>query len=135
MGASSIPRRLPLILRRIRDTAAAVVAARPDALVIIDSPDFTHRVARKVRAAAPDDKDLCKRGEQAWAAAQGASAEIARKACATVESQQQVDGCLAAVGEVRRLNPADPEASRLAEAAAKQQAEHCASHSPVSVCA
>ena len=53
IGASAIPRKLPLILRRIRDTAAAVVAARPDALVIIDSPDFTHRVARKVRAAAP----------------------------------------------------------------------------------
>jgi lipid-A-disaccharide synthase len=30
-----------------------VVAARPDVLVIIDSPDFTHRVARRVRAAAP----------------------------------------------------------------------------------
>jgi lipid-A-disaccharide synthase len=29
------------------------VAARPDALVIIDSPDFTHRVARRVRRAAP----------------------------------------------------------------------------------
>ena len=28
----------------------AIVAARPDALVIIDSPDFTHRVARRVRA-------------------------------------------------------------------------------------
>jgi lipid-A-disaccharide synthase len=27
---------------------------RPDALVIIDSPEFTHRVARQVRAAAPD---------------------------------------------------------------------------------
>ena len=27
---------------------------RPDVLVIIDSPDFTHRVARRVRAAAPD---------------------------------------------------------------------------------
>ena len=30
------------------------IAARPDALVIIDSPDFTHRVARRVRKAAPD---------------------------------------------------------------------------------
>src|SRR6202035_4848224 len=43
----------PLILRRIRETAALVVAEQPDALVIIDSPDFTHRVARRVRAAAP----------------------------------------------------------------------------------
>jgi lipid-A-disaccharide synthase len=53
IGFAAIPRRLPLILRRIRETAALVAAAQPDALVIIDSPDFTHRVARRVRAAAP----------------------------------------------------------------------------------
>ncbi len=53
IGFSAIARRLPLILRRIRETAAAAVAARPDVLVIIDSPDFTHRVARKVRRAMP----------------------------------------------------------------------------------
>jgi lipid-A-disaccharide synthase len=53
VGIAAIPRRLPMILRRIRETADAVVAARPDALVIIDSPDFTHRVARRVRALAP----------------------------------------------------------------------------------
>lgn len=52
-GFSAIPARLPLILRRIREAADAVIAARPDVLVIIDSPDFTHRVARRVRAAAP----------------------------------------------------------------------------------
>jgi lipid-A-disaccharide synthase len=49
----SIVRQLPLILRRIRQAAAAAMDARPDVLVIIDSPDFTHRVARRVRAAAP----------------------------------------------------------------------------------
>ncbi len=53
IGFTAIPRRLPTILRRIRETADAVIASRPDALVIIDSPDFTHRVARRVRAAAP----------------------------------------------------------------------------------
>jgi len=53
VGVSAIPARLRLILRRIRETADAVIAARPDALVIIDSPDFTHRVARRVRARAP----------------------------------------------------------------------------------
>jgi lipid-A-disaccharide synthase len=52
-GFSAIPARLPLIMRRIRDAADAVIAAEPDSLVIIDSPDFTHRVARRVRAAAP----------------------------------------------------------------------------------
>lgn len=53
VGLSAIPRRLPTILRRIRETADAIVAKRPDALVIIDSPDFTHRVARRVRRQLP----------------------------------------------------------------------------------
>ncbi len=53
MGFATIPARLPKILGRIRETADAVVAANPDVLVIIDSPEFTHRVARKVRARAP----------------------------------------------------------------------------------
>ncbi len=53
IGFSAIPRRLPDILRRIRQAADAAVASRPDALVIIDSPEFSHRVARRVRRAAP----------------------------------------------------------------------------------
>jgi lipid-A-disaccharide synthase len=53
VGVSAIPRRLPAILRRIRQTADAIVAKNPGALVIIDSPDFTHRVARRVRRYLP----------------------------------------------------------------------------------
>lgn len=53
VGFSTIPAKLPTILRRIRETADAVVAARPDVLVIVDSPDFTHRVAKRVRKRAP----------------------------------------------------------------------------------
>ena len=52
-GLTDIPQRAPTILRRIRETADLIVAARPDAVVIIDSPDFTHRVARRVRRHAP----------------------------------------------------------------------------------
>ena len=46
MGFSAVIERLPTILHRIRQTVEAVVAAKPDILVIIDSPDFTHRVAQ-----------------------------------------------------------------------------------------
>ena len=53
IGFATIPASLPKILRRIREAADAVVAAKPDVLVIIDSPEFTHRVARRVRARAP----------------------------------------------------------------------------------
>ncbi len=54
IGFGGILTRLPKIMRRIRETADAVVSAKPDAMVIIDSPEFTHRVARAVRARAPD---------------------------------------------------------------------------------
>ncbi|HEY1940934.1 MAG TPA: lipid-A-disaccharide synthase [Roseiarcus sp.] len=54
MGFLPVLAKLPTLLARIRQTAAAIVAARPDALVIIDSPDFTHRVARRVRRALPN---------------------------------------------------------------------------------
>ena len=54
MGFLPVIRRLPTILDRIRRTADAIVARPPDVLVIIDSPDFTHRVASRVRARLPD---------------------------------------------------------------------------------
>ncbi len=54
MGFGAIPGSLPKILRRIHETADAVVVAGPDVFVIIDSPEFTHRVARRVRAIAPE---------------------------------------------------------------------------------
>ena len=53
IGLAAIPKRLPMILRRIRETANEILKQRPDVLVIIDSPDFTHRVARRVRARDP----------------------------------------------------------------------------------
>jgi lipid-A-disaccharide synthase len=53
MGLAAVVKQLPMILRLIRETATAVAAASPDVLVIIDSPDFTHRVARRVRTRDP----------------------------------------------------------------------------------
>lgn len=50
IGFAAIAGRLPLILRRIRETVDLVLATSPDILIVIDSPDFTHRVARRVRA-------------------------------------------------------------------------------------
>lgn len=54
IGFAAIPARIVDYLRLIRQTADAVIAARPDVLVIIDSPEFTHRVAKRVRRMAPD---------------------------------------------------------------------------------
>ena len=53
IGLAAVVRQLPKVLRLIRETVAAVMRAQPDIVVIIDSPDFTHRVARRVRARDP----------------------------------------------------------------------------------
>lgn len=54
IGITAILARLPTLLRHIREAADSVIAQKPDVLVIIDSPEFTHRVARRVRKALPE---------------------------------------------------------------------------------
>lgn len=53
MGVTAVIKKLPRLVRLIHETADAIVAANPDCLIIIDSPDFTHRVAKRVRKADP----------------------------------------------------------------------------------
>ncbi|MES0035488.1 lipid-A-disaccharide synthase [Mesorhizobium sp. M0046] len=53
MGLSAILRDLPRLMRRIGQTANAIDGEKPDCLITIDSPDFSLRVAKKVRAADP----------------------------------------------------------------------------------
>ncbi|MGA2894670.1 MAG: lipid-A-disaccharide synthase [Xanthobacteraceae bacterium] len=67
IGLTAVPQKLPIIFRRIRQAAQAVIAAHPDALVIVDSPDFTHRVARRVRRLAPSIPILDYVSPSVWA--------------------------------------------------------------------
>ncbi|MES0199788.1 lipid-A-disaccharide synthase [Mesorhizobium sp. M0011] len=53
MGFSAVLRDLPRLIRRISQLAKTVADEKPDCLVTIDSPDFSLRVAKKVRAANP----------------------------------------------------------------------------------
>ena len=54
MGPAAILHRLPTLIRRVYQTVDAAVAMRPHALVILDSPEFTHAVAKRVRRRMPD---------------------------------------------------------------------------------
>ena len=78
MGIGPVLRRLPLILRRIRETAEAAIAARPDVLVLIDSPDFCHRVAARVKKVRPDQKIVLYVSPTVWAWRPGRARKIAR---------------------------------------------------------
>ncbi|WP_027058944.1 lipid-A-disaccharide synthase [Mesorhizobium loti] len=53
MGFTAVLRDLPRLMQRINQLAKTVAQEKPDCLVTIDSPDFSLRVARKVRAANP----------------------------------------------------------------------------------
>lgn len=54
MGITQVIARLPQLLRRIRQTSDLMIREKPDVLLLVDSPDFTHRVAKRVRAARPE---------------------------------------------------------------------------------
>jgi lipid-A-disaccharide synthase len=71
MGLAAVAKQVPKIWRLIRDTAAAVTQASPDILVIIDSPDFTHRVAKRVRALDPSIPIVDYVSPSVWAWRQG----------------------------------------------------------------
>jgi lipid-A-disaccharide synthase len=53
IGVVSVIAKLPLILRRLRQTVDAIVDRPPHILILIDAPDFTHRVAARVRRRLP----------------------------------------------------------------------------------
>lgn len=53
MGPREIIPRLPLIFRRIWQTVRHAVETKPDVVVVIDSPEFTHMVAKRIARRAP----------------------------------------------------------------------------------
>lgn len=54
IGLGAVVAKLPTLLRRLHETVEAIVAAPPDVLILIDAPDFTHRIAARVRQRLPD---------------------------------------------------------------------------------
>ncbi|MEM7056230.1 MAG: lipid-A-disaccharide synthase [Pseudomonadota bacterium] len=78
MGLSEVLPKLPNLVRRIRHTAEDVITRRPNALITIDSPDFTLRVAAKVKKALPDLKVIHYVAPSVWAWRPGRAAKMAR---------------------------------------------------------
>ncbi|MEM8740133.1 MAG: hypothetical protein AAGE13_01460, partial [Pseudomonadota bacterium] len=78
MGLVEVLPRLRTLLRRIDETAQAAIAAQPDALVTIDSPDFGLRVAAKLRAAHPSIPIIHYVAPSVWAWRPGRARRMAR---------------------------------------------------------
>ncbi|TYO84995.1 lipid-A-disaccharide synthase [Oceanicella actignis] len=78
MGLAEVLPRLPRLLARIDQAARDVARARPDALVTIDSPSFSLRVARRARRAAPGLRTIHYVAPSVWAWRPGRAAKMAR---------------------------------------------------------
>jgi lipid-A-disaccharide synthase len=78
MGIAEILPRIPEILKLIRRTADFAKKTRPDAVVLIDSPEFTQRVAKRIRKVAPDIKLITYVAPQVWAMRPGRAKAMAQ---------------------------------------------------------
>jgi len=67
MGLGDVVKRLPLIVRRLYQTVAAARRFAPHAVLIIDSPDFTHPIARRIRRQQPDTPIIDYVSPSVWA--------------------------------------------------------------------
>jgi lipid-A-disaccharide synthase len=78
MGLREVVPRIPAILRRVRQASDYALAERPDAVVCIDSPDFTHRIARRIKRLAPEIRTVNYVAPQVWASRQYRAKKMAR---------------------------------------------------------
>jgi lipid-A-disaccharide synthase len=78
MGLQEVVPKIPEVLRRIKRAAEFAAATRPDAVVLIDSPDFTHRVAKRIKKLAPDIPTINYVAPQVWATRQGRARKMAQ---------------------------------------------------------
>ncbi len=67
MGLREVVPAIPAILRRVRQAVDFAAEIRPDVVVVIDSPDFTHRVAQGIKKRDPSIRTVDYVAPQVWA--------------------------------------------------------------------
>lgn len=74
MGIAEVLPKLRTLFRRMKQVAAFALRVKPDVVVLIDSGDFHHRVARRIKAADPSLKIVKYVSPQIWASRPGRAA-------------------------------------------------------------
>ncbi len=70
MGLREVVPSIPRILKAVRIATDFALEARPDLVVLIDSPDFTHRIARSIKAKDKTIRTANYVAPQVWASRQ-----------------------------------------------------------------
>ncbi len=78
MGLREVVPRIPAILRRVREAADFALKTRPDLVLLIDSPDFTHRIAQRLKRIDPSIRTANYPPPQVWASRSYRARKMAR---------------------------------------------------------
>ncbi len=78
MGLREVVPAIPAILRRVREASDFALRTRPDAVVLIDSPDFTHRIAQRLKRIDPSIRTINYVAPQVWASRAYRARKMAR---------------------------------------------------------
>ena len=78
MGLREVVPRIPAILRRVREASDYALSTRPDAVVLIDSPDFTHRIAQRLKRIDKSVRTVNYVAPQVWASRPYRASRMAR---------------------------------------------------------
>lgn len=78
MGLAEVLPKYRHLKRRIRETAEAIITLDPDVVITIDSPDFSLRVAKLVKAARPQIKTVHYVAPTVWAWRPGRADKMAK---------------------------------------------------------
>ncbi len=78
MGLREVVPAIPAILRRVREASDFALRTRPDAVVLIDSPDFTHRIAQRLKRIDQSIRTINYVAPQVWASRAYRARKMAR---------------------------------------------------------
>ena len=77
-GIFPVIKKLFFLLRKINDVVNDIVQIKPDIIILIDSPDFNHRVAKKIKRYLPDIPIICYVAPTVWAWRHGRAKKMSK---------------------------------------------------------
>ena len=77
-GIFPVIKKLFFLLEKINHVVEDIIQINPDIIVLIDSPDFNHRVAKKVKRFLPNIPIICYVAPTVWAWRQGRAKKISK---------------------------------------------------------
>ncbi len=77
-GIFPVLKKLFFLVNKINDVVNDIIQKKPNIIILIDSPDFNHRVAKKVKRHLPDVPIVCYVAPTVWAWRQGRAKKMSK---------------------------------------------------------